>query len=137
MALRVISSQSLFDTDSSKDDGGELGRLMHDFRAKEAKEMQAGALKDRVHELKETEKGVEHMCKEMEALRLEGVEEGRLEEKRENAKSMAEDGMTVDRIAKILKVNAQMVQEWLAGSVSTASQTDDIGGERVPIAEGN
>ena len=86
--------------DSSKDDGGELGRLMH--------------------ELKETEKGVEHMCKEMEALRLEGVEEGRLEEKRENAKSMAEDGMTVDRIAKILKVNAQMVQEWLAGSVSTA-----------------
>lgn len=106
--------------DSSKDDGGELGRLMHDFRVKEAKEMQAGALKDRVRELKETEKGVEHMCKEMEALRLEGVEEGRLEEKRENAKSMAEDGMTVDRIAKILKVNAQMVQEWLAGSVSTA-----------------
>ena len=106
--------------DSSKDDGGELGRLMHDFRVKEAKEMQTGALKDRVHELKETEKGVEHMCKEMEALRLEGVEEGRLEEKRENAKSMAEDGMTVDRIAKILKVNAQMVQEWLAGSVSTA-----------------
>ncbi len=69
--------------DSSKDDGSELGRLMHDFRVKEAKEMQAGALKDRVHELKETEKGVEHMCKEMEALRLEGVEEGRLEEKRE------------------------------------------------------
>ena len=106
--------------DSGKDDGGELGRLMHDFRVKEAKEMQTGALKDRVHELKETEKGVEHMCKEMEALRLEGVEEGRMEEKRENAKSMAEDGMTVDRIAKILKVNAQMVQEWLAGSVSTA-----------------
>ena len=43
MALRVISSQSLFDTDSSKDDGGELGRLMHDFRAKEAK---AGVFSD-------------------------------------------------------------------------------------------
>ena len=49
--------------DSSKDDGGELGRLMHDFRVKEAKEMQAGALKDRVYELKETEKGVEHISK--------------------------------------------------------------------------
>ena len=61
MALRVTSPQGLFDMDSSKDDGGELGRLMHDFRAKEAKEMQAGALADRVHELKETEKGVEHM----------------------------------------------------------------------------
>ena len=116
MALRVISSQSLFDTDSSKDDGGELGRLMHDFRAKEAKEMQAGALADRVHELKETEKGVEHMCKEMEQL----CDEARMDEKRETARSMAEDGMAVDRIAKILKVNAQMVQERLAGSVSAA-----------------
>jgi len=115
-----VDEEHFIYVDSGKDDGGELGRLMHDFRVKEAKEMQAGALADRVHELKETEKGVEHMCKEMEALRLEGVEEGRLEEKRENAKSMAEDGMTVDRIAKILKVNAQMVQEWLAGSVSTA-----------------
>ena len=113
-------SGRVINVEIQQDDGSELGRLMHDFRAKEAKEMQAGALADRVHELKETEKGVEHMCKEMEALRLEGVEEGRLEEKRENAKSMAEDGMTVDRIAKILKVNAQMVQEWLAGSVSTA-----------------
>lgn len=44
--------------DSSKDDGGEFGRLMHDFRVKEAKDMQVGALADRVHELKETEKGV-------------------------------------------------------------------------------
>ena len=70
----------------------------------------------RVHELKETEKGVEHMCKEMEQL----CDEARMDEKRENARSMAEDGLTVDRIAKILKVNAQMVQEWLAGSVSTA-----------------
>ena len=90
MALRVISSQSLFDTDSSKDDGGELGRLMHDFRAKEAKEMQAGALADRVHELKETEKGVDHMCKEMEQL----CDEARMDEKRETARSMAEDGVS-------------------------------------------
>ena len=56
------------------------------------------------------------MCKEMEQL----CDEARMDEKRENARSMAEDGLTVDRIAKILKVNAQMVQEWLAGSVSTA-----------------
>lgn len=47
-------------------------------------------------------------------------DEARMDEKRETARSMAEDGLTVDRIAKILKVNAQMVQEWLAGSVSTA-----------------
>ena len=102
--------------DSSKDDGGELGRLMHDFRVKEAKEMQAGALKDRVHELKETEKGVEHMCKEMEALRLEGVEEGRLEEKKTVAYSLAEKKMSVEEIAEVIKVNIETVKSWLASA---------------------
>lgn len=56
------------------------------------------------------------MCKEMEQL----CNEARMDEKRENARSMAEDGLTVDRIAKILKVNAQMVREWLSGAVTTA-----------------
>lgn len=105
--------------DSSKDDGGELGKLMHDFRSSQASEMQAGALADRVRELKETEKGVAHMCKEMEELRREGVEEGRLEEKRETARSLSDMGMPVEQIAQALKVKVQMVQEWLAGSVST------------------
>ncbi len=102
--------------DSSKDDGSELGRLMHDFRAKEAKEMQAGALADRVHELKETEKGVEHMCKEMEQL----CDEARMDEKKETARNLNDMGLPIEQIAQALKVNAQMVQEWLAGSVSTA-----------------
>ena len=102
--------------DSSKDDGGELGRLMHDFRVKEAKEMQTGALKDRVHELKETEKGVEHMCKEMEQL----CDEARMDEKKETARNLNDMGLPIEQIAQALKVNAQMVQEWLAGSVSTA-----------------
>lgn len=106
--------------DSSKNDGGELGRLMHDFRVKEVKEMQAGALADRVHELKETEKGVEHMCKEMEALRLEGVEEGRMEEKKAVAYSLADRKMSAEEIAEIIKVNIETVKGWLAGSVSTA-----------------
>ena len=102
--------------DSGKDDGGELGRLMHDFRVKEAKEMQTGALKDRVHELKETEKGVEHMCKEMEQL----CDEARMDEKKETARNLNDMGLPIEQIAQALKVNAQMVQEWLAGSVSTA-----------------
>ena len=97
--------------DSSKDDGGELGRLMHDFRVKEAKEMQAGALKDRVHELKETEKGVEHMCKEMEALRLEGVEEGRLEEKRENARNLKRLGVLSDIISQATGLSKNEIEE--------------------------
>ena len=116
MALRVTSPQGLFDMDSSKDDGGELGRLMHDFRAKEAKEMQAGALKDRVHELKETEKGVEHMCKEMEQL----CDEARMDEKKETARNLNDMGLPIEQIAQALKVNVQLIQDWLAGSVSTA-----------------
>ena len=56
---------------------------------------------DRVHELKETEKGVEHMCKEMEALRLEGVEEGRMEEKKAVAYSLADRKMSAEEIAEL------------------------------------
>ena len=111
MALRVISSQSLFDTDSSKDDGGELGRLMHDFRVKEVKEMQAGALTDRVHELKETEEGVEHMCKEMEQL----CDEARMDEKKDVEYSLADRKMSVEDISEIIKVNIETVRGWLAG----------------------
>ena len=102
--------------DSSKDDGSELGRLMHDFRAKEAKEMQAGALADRVHELKETEKGVEHMCKEMEQLYDELI----MDEKKETARNLKAMGLSIEQIAQALKVNVQLVQDWLSGAVTTA-----------------
>ena len=76
-------------------------------------------------ELKETEKGVEQMCREMEEIRHEGVEEGRLEgietgisvgrlaEKKETAISLAKDGMSVAKIAQILKVDIQTAQEWI------------------------
>lgn len=93
---------------------------MHDFRVKEAKDMQAGALQDRVRELKETENGVEYMCREMEELRREGIEEGRMEEKKETAKNLENIGMPTEQIAQVLKVSVKLVQEWLVGSVSTA-----------------
>ena len=62
--------------DSSHQDDTEIGKLMHDFRCKNAKDMQEGALSDRVKMLKETEKGVEYMCREMEEIRAEGIAEG-------------------------------------------------------------
>lgn len=102
--------------DSSKDDGGKLGKLMHDFRVKEAKDMQAGALQDRVRELKETEKGVEHMCREMEEL----CDEARMDEKKETARNLENMGMPIEQIAQALRVSVQLVKEWLAGSTSTA-----------------
>ena len=66
---------------------------------------------DRVHELKETEKGVEHMCKEMEALRLEGVEEGRLEEKRENARNLKRLGVLSDIISQATGLSKNEIEE--------------------------
>lgn len=98
---------------------------MHDFHCKNASDMQSGVLAERVRELKETEKGVEQMCREMEEIRYEGVEEGRLEgietgisvgrlaEKKETAISLAKDGMSVAKIAQILKVDIQTAQEWI------------------------
>ena len=47
-----------------------------------ASDMQKSVLSDRVRELKETERGIEHMCQEMDEIRSEGFEEGRLEEKK-------------------------------------------------------
>ena len=111
--------------DSSRCDDTELGRLMHDFHCENASDIQNKVLAERVRELKETEKGVEQMCREMEEIRHEGVEEGRLEgietgisvgrlaEKKDTAKSLANDGMPVEKIAQILKVNVETVREWL------------------------
>lgn len=89
---------------------------MHDFHVKEAKEMQAGALADRVHELKETEKGVEHMCKEMEQL----CNERELEKAKKMAINFSRIGMSAEEIALAVEENVQLVRDWLSGTVTTA-----------------
>ncbi len=54
----------------------ELGKLMHDLHCKNAEEMHSSILAERVRELKETERGVEVMCREMEQIYSEGMENG-------------------------------------------------------------
>ena len=66
-----------------------------------------------MHEAIENEKGAEQMCREMEEIRHEGVEEGRLAEKKDTAKSLSNASMPVEKIAQILKVDVQAVREWL------------------------
>lgn len=116
--------------DSSKHEDTELGRLMHDFHCKAASDMQDGVLAKRIFELKESEKGVEYMCKEMEEIRSEGIAvglevgrvegrmEGKVEAQREMAKSLLDLGMPVEQVAQVAKVSVQMIQEWLAGETS-------------------
>ena len=106
---------------SRKQDDTELGRIMHDLHCKKADEMHSQVLAKRVHELKETQKGVELMCHEMEKIYSEGmesgekrgIEKGELKAKKETALSMAEEGMNVKTIARLVKVSEKDVQKWI------------------------
>lgn len=106
---------------SKRQDDTELGRLMHDLHCKNAKDMHSRILADRVYELKETQEGVELMCHEMEQIYSEGIKNGEkrgekrgeLKKARETALSMAEEGMDVKLIARLIKVSEKDVQKWI------------------------
>ena len=118
---------------SKKQDDTELGRLVHDLHCKNAGDMHNKILADRVYELKETQKGVEFMCREMEQIYSEGIEngeklgiakgeklgieKGELKKAKTSALSMAADGMQVSKIAHYLNVSVQMVQKWIDENV--------------------
>lgn len=57
--------QHIIYVNSSKQEDTELGYLMHDLHCKNAEDMHSKVLAERVFELKETQKGVELMCREM------------------------------------------------------------------------
>ena len=61
---------------SKKQDQTELGKLMHDFYCKNAADMNSEILAKKVRELKETQKGVDSMCRELEELFNNGIEIG-------------------------------------------------------------
>ena len=102
---------------SRKQDDTELGKLMHDLHCKKADEMHSPILAKRVYELKETQKGVELMCHEMEKIYSEGMESGEkrgeLKKAKETALSLAEMGLPVEKIAKAVNHNVNEVQKWI------------------------
>ena len=98
---------------SRKQENTELGRLMHDLHCKNADEMHSPVLAKRVHELKDTQKGVELMCHELEKIYSEGMESGELKAKKETALSLAEMGLSVEKIAKAVNHNVNEVQKWI------------------------
>ena len=61
---------------SSYQDTSELGRLMHDLNCADADAMYSEVLAERVRELKETQEGVTHMCRELEMLYQDGIKLG-------------------------------------------------------------
>ena len=83
--------------------------------------MHSSVLAKMVHELNETQKGSPLMCHEMEKIYSEGmesgekrgIEKGELKKAKETALSMAEEGMDVKMIARLVKVNEKEVQKWI------------------------
>ena len=74
----------------------------------------------RVHELKDTQNGVELMCHEMEKIYSEGMESGELKAKKETDLSMAEEGMDVKKIARLVKVSEDDIQKWIDENMCVA-----------------
>ena len=119
---------------SSCQDDTELRRLMKDFHCKNAEDIHSKVLARRVYELKETQEGVDSMCREMDEIynegaklgeergRIQGIAEGlaagEMKKAKETALALAEKGMSVADIADIVKVSVKLVQEWLSGNMS-------------------
>lgn len=74
-------------------------------------------LAERVRELKETSKGVEDMCREMDEIYNEGMEigetRGEQKAKKETAMTLASMGMSVDKISQAVKESMDQIQQWL------------------------
>ncbi len=110
---------------ASCQDDTELGRLMRDFHCKDAGDIHSEVLARRVRELKETQEGVDFMCREMDKIYsageekgrvqgiVEGLAEGEMKKARETALTLAERGMSVPEIADIVKISVKLVQKWL------------------------
>ena len=113
---------------SRRQEDTELGRLMQDFHCMDAKDIHSEILARRVRELKETQEGVDFMCREMDAIyregemrgELRGEERGRIKGQAEMALSLANMGIPVEQIAEAAKVSVNLVQEWLSGNKEIA-----------------
>ena len=106
-----------------KDKETALGRLMHDLQCRTADEMFSEILAERVRELKETPKGVEDMCREMDEIYNEGIEigetRGEQKAKKETVMTLASMGMPVNKISQAVKESMDQIQQWLAEGAAT------------------
>ena len=118
--------QHILYVNSKKQDDTELGRLMHDLHCEEADEMYSNILATRVHQLKETEEGVNQMCQELEEIYNEGeqfgflrgeqsgVQKGELKKARETTLALLEMGMSAEQIAKAVNLSIETIQSWIS-----------------------
>ena len=94
----------------------DLGRLMHDFHCTKAEDMYSKVLAERVRVLKETQEGVEIMCKEMDKIykagELIGEEKKKKKGKYETAMKLLELGAREDMIAEAVGHSVEEIKRW-------------------------
>lgn len=112
-------SHIIYVNSSIQDEDTALGRLMHDLHCKNADDMYSEVLAQQVSELKETEKEENvSMCDALEKLIQEytqkGESRGEARKAKETAKALSQEGMSVEKIVKVLGEEEETVKEWLA-----------------------
>ena len=97
-----------------------------------ADEMYSEILAARMRELKETQEGVDAMCREMDALYQEGIalgeergmkrgmERGMERGKKEMVQSLFAMGIPLEKIAQAAKESVSCVRQWIAEGTAAA-----------------
>ena len=89
-----------------------IGKLMHDFSCTNAADMYYTTLADRVRFFKESKEGILIMCKVMEDMRKESLQEGIKEGAINTAKRMLTDGiLTLEKIAEYAGLSLDEVKK--------------------------
>ena len=98
---RLVGARSICLDAYGTDD--EIGKLMHDFSCSDPDDMINKELADRTRYFKETEEGVEAVCKVMEDMRTEKARETRIDDIQ---KMMIKLKMTVEQAMDVLDIPA-------------------------------
>ncbi|MGN0734965.1 MAG: hypothetical protein ACI4LP_04005, partial [Anaerovoracaceae bacterium] len=89
-------------------DDSEIGKLMHDFSCPNPADMYYKVLAERASFLKEKEEGVNEMCKIMDDMKREAVQERNYEFVID---MLNETDMSKEQIARLAKVTVEEVEE--------------------------
>lgn len=89
-----------------------IGKLMHDFSCTDAADMYYGTLANRVRFFKESKEGIEIMCKAMEDMRNESLQEGIREGMKATARRMLAAGKyALEEIVNISGLSLEEVKQ--------------------------
>ena len=87
----------IFVNGNYRDDQSIIGKLIHDLKCLRAEDMYFERLANRMREIKNNPKEVEHMCRVLDEVREEGREEGRKEGRKEEREVVDFYNMLIDQ----------------------------------------